>query len=142
MTSTERTVGFTWLIDFMQDVRFAARSLGRTPSFTTAAVLTLALGIGATTAIASLLNTILLRPLPFSESDRLVRLVENFPHVVPGRPPLQRGLGYAAFLEWRQRSRTLAEVAAISWRGGTARTSDGTIRLSGVIFAATLHALI
>ena len=92
---------------------------GRTPGFTTAAVLTLALGIGATTAIASLVDTILLRPLPFNDSDRLVRLVENIPHVVPGRAPLQRGLGYQEFLEWRERSRTLSRHCRDHVAGGT-----------------------
>ena len=104
MSTTQRSVPLAWLIDLGQDLRFATRSLRRSPSFTAAALLTLAIGIGATTAIASIVDTILLRPLPFTDSDRLVRLVENFPHITPGRAPLQRGLGYQAFLDWRQRS--------------------------------------
>ena len=53
------------------------------------AVLTLAIGIGATTAIYSVVDTILLQPLPFADSDRLVRVVENVPSNVAGRPPRQ-----------------------------------------------------
>src|SRR5204863_9376679 len=63
------------------DVRYAVRVLGRAPSFTLAVVAVLALGIGATTAIFSIVNTVLLRPLPFEASDRLVRLYHVPPQV-------------------------------------------------------------
>ena len=59
-----------------QDVRYALRSLRRTPAFTVAVLLTLALGIGATTAIYTLVHAVLLRPLPFAEPERLVRVTE------------------------------------------------------------------
>lgn len=59
-----------------QDLRFAARTLARAPGFTIASLITLALGIGATTAIFSALNGILLRPMPFEGGDRLVHLVQ------------------------------------------------------------------
>jgi hypothetical protein len=63
-----------WARDFVSDVRYAARSLRRTPTFTGVAVLTLALGIGASTALFSVISAILLRPLPYPDSDRLVRV--------------------------------------------------------------------
>ena len=62
-----------------QDVRFAFRSFGRVPGFTVVVVATLALGIGANTAIFSVVNAVVLRPSPYDDSDRLVRLVENRP---------------------------------------------------------------
>ena len=68
---------FEWLGNWSRLVGYAVRSLARSPGFTAAAVLTLAVGIGATTAICSVVNTILLRPLPLLDADRLVRILEH-----------------------------------------------------------------
>ena len=71
-----RWPSFAWFRDLRGDARYACRVLRAAPGFTTVAVLTLALGVGATTAISSVVDAILIRPLPFRDSDRLVRLVE------------------------------------------------------------------
>ena len=64
---------------FIQNVRYGVRLLGRNPGFTAAAVACLALGIGATTAIFSVVNAVLLKPLPYTQSSRLTRIFTEFP---------------------------------------------------------------
>jgi predicted permease len=93
---------------FLQDLRYAFRMLSKSPGFTIVAVLTLALGIGANTAIFSVVNGVLLKPLPYRQPDRLVSL---FLH---GRG-LDRGvMGAADFLALNQRQKAFEQVAAFS----------------------------
>jgi putative ABC transport system permease protein len=130
-----------WL-NVEQDVRYAIRTLRRSPGFAIVAVLTLALGIGATTAIYSVVDTILLQPLPFADADRLVRVVENVPSNVPGRPPVQRGVTYQEFREWRARSTTLADAFAVSMGQTVVRTAEGTARLWGASTSANTFTML
>ena len=74
---------WSWLDEIRQDVRYALRTLRRSPGFAFVAILTLGVGIGATTAVYSVVDTVLLRPLPFDAADRLVRIVENIPRPEP-----------------------------------------------------------
>ncbi len=129
----------------MRDVLYAARSLARTPGFTVAAILTLAIGIGAATAIYSVVETILLRPLPFAKGDRLVQLAEWAPHPRPGQPPLRRGLTYPEFLDWRSRSTTLSDAAfTVGMAQRMVKTPDGAAGLWGAAISSNalemLHA--
>jgi predicted permease len=134
--------GLPWLADLSRDIRYAVRTLRRSPSFAAVAVLTLGVGIGATTTIYSVVDTILLEPLPFTDSDRLVRVVENVPSPIPGRPPVQRGVTYQEFLEWRRRTTTLADAFAVSAGDTVVRTTDGMSRLwGGRVSANTLTML-
>jgi predicted permease len=130
LTSRHRAVpGFS---GWTRDVKYAVRQLRRAPAFALAALLCLGIGIGATTAIYSVVNAILFRPLPFPESDRLVRLAENIPHVARGRPPLQRGLSFPEFLDWRAQSKTLSDAYAVSGVGQrVVHTAQGRVGLWG-----------
>jgi len=142
-TTPDEWLPFRWLDDLRRDTAYAVRSLSRSPGFTAAAVLTLAVGIGATTAIYSVADTILLQPLPYTDADRLVRVVENIPFIDAGRPPVQRGVTYQEFLEWRLRSRTLSDtVAVIGMAPRTARTTGGTMRLWGAAASGPAFALL
>jgi putative ABC transport system permease protein len=116
---------FRWLDDLQRDARYAVRSLRRSPAFTAAAVLTLAIGIGATTAIYSIVDTVLIQPLPFPGSDRLVYLSE------PERPRTMRGINYNEYLEWRSRTQTLSAMTAHSFSPQVMmQTREGTARLT------------
>src|SRR5687768_7308617 len=103
----------------MHDLRVIARSLRKTPGFTAVVVLTLALGIGANAAIFSVLNAVLLRPLPYPESDRLMTLWTN--NGVQGWP--EDVSGYPNFADWRAQNTTFAEMAVYT---NTARALTGS----------------
>lgn len=97
-----------------QDVRYAWRQIRRSPGFAIAAVLMLALGIGASTAIFTVVDGVLLRPLQYPEPDRLIAL-----HVQTGKYGDKWGFSYPDFLDCRQQSRALGPVAAWTYSGGT-----------------------
>ncbi len=129
--------------EFGRDARYAVRQLRHSPAFALAALLCLGVGIGATTAIFSVVNAVLLQPLPFPDSDRLVRMVENMPPPVRGRPPLQRGLTVPEFLEWRAQSKTLSDAYAVTGLGQRlVRTAHGAVGLWGATASTNAFALV
>ncbi len=93
----------------LKDIRYGVRSLLKHPGFTLMAVITLTLGIGANTAIFSVCNAVLLRPLPFRESERLVMVWNNGAEAAGGdRTPL----ALADVLDWRGQNRSFESVGA------------------------------
>jgi putative ABC transport system permease protein len=108
------------MTDTLQDLRYAGRALRKSPGFTAIATLTLALGVGATTAIFSVVNAVMLRPLPFTEPDRLVRIWES--NVERGWPTF--AVSHPNFLDWRSQSQAFESLAATTNAGFT-WTSNG-----------------
>ena len=104
----------------LNDLRYATRMLQKQPGFTIVAVVTLALGIGANTAIFSLVNSILLRPLPYREPDRLVHLIQSSPKL----DLATWGVSQADFAAYREQNHTLESVALFN-SGGTNLTGVG-----------------
>jgi predicted permease len=96
---------FQWIEQLFQDIRYGARNLLRTPGFTAVAVITLALGIGATTAIFSVVNAVLLRPLAYKDADRLVTILHG------GRAPVATG----NYIDWRDQSRSFEAMGAADY---------------------------
>ncbi len=97
----------------IQDLKYGFRMLRKSPGFTTVAVLVLALGIGANTAIFSVVNAVLLRPLPFRDPDRLVHVW----HVPPPKsfPGITRfSVSAANYLDWKQQNSVFSDMAIFS----------------------------
>ena len=91
----------------IQDIRYGLRMLANNLGFATAAIIALALGIGANTAVFSVVNGVLLRPLPYPNPDRLMRLSERSPDFST------MSVAYPNFLDWKQQNRSFAAMAAI-----------------------------
>jgi len=90
----------------LEDVRYGLRMLGKNPGFTAVALLTLALGIGANTAVFSIVNGVLLNSLPFPDPDKLVVLFESKPNFKEG------SISYPNFLDWQRENHAFASIAA------------------------------
>jgi predicted permease len=116
----------------LQDLRFGVRALRKTPGVTIIAVLALALGIGANTAMFSIVNTVLLRPLPYTAPERLVQLFTSMPQF------REASVSYPNFLDWRDRSRSFDLMAA--YRGDTFHLTGQTTpeRLRGQMASAEI----
>jgi hypothetical protein len=106
--------GWRWLVDCVQDVRYAVRSLRQRPGFATVALLTLALGTGATTVMFTVINGVLLKPLSYPDPERLVTL-----HGYTEKYGDNWGISYPNFLDLRRESRSLTRMAAWSYGGDT-----------------------
>ncbi|MGO8817429.1 MAG: ADOP family duplicated permease [Terriglobia bacterium] len=121
-----------FLENFFTDVRYGLRMLRKNPGFTAVAVLTLALGIGANTAIFSVVEGVMLAPLPYFQPDRLVAIWESH----PGAPHVW--ISYPNFQDWQRNARSFQQMAAFAWQGSDV-TSPGTPEhLNGMFLSAGL----
>src|SRR5688572_25369900 len=109
-----------------QDLRFALRSLARHKAFAIVATLTLALGIGANTAIFSVVNAVLLRPLPWPDGDRLVVIYTARPQNPQG------GTAYLDYKDWREQSASFAEMGVIRGQSVNLTGAETPERLIGL----------
>ena len=118
----------------LQDLRYGVRMLLKRPGFTLVAVLTLALGIGANTAIFSVVNAVVLRPLPYAEPDRLVQVWET----MPGND--KRWVAPGNFIDWQNQNQVFEQLAGYS-NANLNLTGDGEPeRLTGAAVTANLFA--
>lgn len=96
---------------FVRDVRFALRQLRRNPGFTLITAITLGLGIGATTAIFSLVNTVVLRPLPFPESERIMNVAPGR-QAAPSAPLVAGNFSYPDYFDYHGQNHSFQWMAS------------------------------
>ncbi|MDX6693982.1 MAG: hypothetical protein QOF02_1585 [Blastocatellia bacterium] len=101
--------GITVLEKLAQDIQYGLRTLWKSPGFTVTALLSLALAIGASTTVFSFVNSVLLRPLPYAEPQRLVVVWET----VKRKEVEQRGVSYPDYLDWRAQNQSFTDIAAV-----------------------------
>src|SRR2546423_1524163 len=124
--------------DVLQDARYALRMLGKNPAFTSIAIIALALGIGANSAIFSVVNAVLLRPLPFKHPEQLVMVWENAAHLgFPRNTPSP-----ANFLDWQKQAQSFAGMAAMAERSFNLTGVGEPERLEGRRVSANLFDLL
>src|SRR5215510_9027787 len=111
--------------NILQDLRYGARMLMKNPGFTLIAVLTLGLGIGANTAIFSVVHALLLRPLPFNESERLVQLSNKTSRA------RRSGISYPNFNDWRERAQSFEGMASVRSESFNLTSVDRAVQLRG-----------
>jgi putative ABC transport system permease protein len=119
-----------------QDLRYGARMLAKNPGFTLIAVATLALGIGLNAALFSVVNALILRPLPYKEADRLVQLWQRDQRTSSADTPVSN----ADFLTWRTQAQRFASLTAHNVRLAALATGEGTVEVAGVFVASNFFA--
>jgi len=124
------------LEDFWQDLRYGARMLAKSPGFALIAILTLALGIGANTAIFSVVNGVLLNPLPFPHPEQMVSLFTEMPNFKNG------SISYPNFEDWRRMNRAFSSMAAYRSTGFDLTGHGEPERLHGEMISAGFFELL
>jgi putative ABC transport system permease protein len=132
VTQVKEAAGDVWrlesfLHDVASDVRYALRGLLQKPGFTIAVILTLALGIGANAVVFALVNAIVLRPLPYPDSDRLISISQAGSNLRDGRV-----LHEIPYVDWTRVTQTVAAYAAYGGKTAVVSTPDGPTRIEGL----------
>src|SRR6266478_3264362 len=130
--------GLPFVGTLLQDLRFGMRVLRKNPGFTAAAVLTLALGVGANTAVFSLVDTVLLHPLPYQAPERLLLVSETLPQ--QGNDEL--GVSAAEYMDYRDRNRSFSQVAAYESAGFNLTGEGAPLRVNGARLSALAFPLL
>ncbi len=128
---SRRVSGLTVLDTLVQDVRFAARTLRRAPTFTAVAVLTLAIGIGANTAIFSAVDALVLRPLPFPHPERLLSLSLTARRIADGKERMDIVWSYPKFAGFRDAQHVFSSASVWTESQFTLRSGDDAVRVAG-----------
>src|SRR5262245_21450111 len=131
--------GLGWLEDMLQDFRYALRALRRKPGFAAIALLTLALGIGTTTVMFTVINGVLLKPLPVPEPDRLLALQEQTEK--PSQVGNLLSFTYPNFLDCRRESRSM-DMTAWRFSGGTVSERGEAEYVSGFQISSELFSVL
>ena len=118
----------------LDDLRFASRALRARPGFVIAAVLTLALGIGANTAIFSVINAFMLKPLPYPDGERLVEIHNTY----PGNGLDNAGVSIPDFIDRREQASALVDTALYTWNSFNLAVSGTPERLTGLVATPSL----
>src|SRR5918996_1533329 len=114
------------------DINYALRNLWKRPGFTLVAVLTLAIGIGANTAIFSAINALLLKPLPFPELDRVVAIWDK----LPSRGVQHNEVSVANYLDWQAQTQSFEQLALYRWWSANLTGVDPPERIQGFLVTA------
>lgn len=125
-----------WLDSTLQDVRFALRTMRKNRSLTITVIATLALGIGANTTIFSVVNRVLLRPLPYARPDSLITLYETTPQLP------RMSAAYLNYLDWRKLNSTCVDLAALRWSDFNLTGTGDPERLHGRLVSASTFAVL
>ncbi len=132
--------GLPLLESVAADVRYALRSLRKSPGFTTVAVLTLALGIGANTAIFSVVNAVFLNKLPYPHSEQIVMVWEDVR--LPRYQNSQNTPAPGNFTGWKKRNTVFSDMAAIGYRSWNLTGSGDPVRIEGEAFSSDVFSVL
>ena len=131
---TRDTWGWTMVEQILQDIRYACRTLRKTPAFSLVAIITLALGIGANTAMFSVINAVLLRPLPFPHPERLVAVTETDLRRAPNIR--STSVSWPNFFDWRSRAHSVEAMSAYRDADFTLTSGTRSLHIDGAVVSS------